>query len=158
MSASSEISHTGTVKSIEGNVATVEIQVSSACATCKATSFCGSSESGSRSIEAHIGLEQNVSVGDEVRVLMTQVMGTKAIVIGYVIPSVVVLAGLFVLIGVGINEGIAALASLVLLTVYYFELYLLRDKLKKEFNFKIEKLEKPSNNFKLINNIKQPEI
>ena len=76
MSASSEISHTGTVKSIEGNVATVEIQVSSACATCKATSFCGSSESGSRSIEAHIGPDQNVSVGDEVRVLMTQVMGT----------------------------------------------------------------------------------
>ena len=141
MSASSEISHTGIVKSIEGNVATVEIQVSSACATCKATSFCGSSESGSRSIEAHIGPEQNVSVGDEVRVLMTQVMGTKAIVIGYVIPSVVVLAGLFVLIGVGINEGIAALASLVLLTAYYFVLYLLRDKLKKEFNFKIERIE-----------------
>jgi len=141
MSASSEISHTGTVKSIEGNVATVEIQVSSACATCKATSFCGSSESGSRSIEAHIGPDQNVSVGDEVRVLMTQVMGTKAIVIGYVIPSVVVLAGLFVLIGVGINEGIAALASLVLLTAYYFVLYLLRDKLKKEFNFKIERIE-----------------
>lgn len=140
MSASSEISHTGIVKSIEGNVATVEIQVSSACATCKATSFCGSSESGSRSIEAHIGPDQNVSVGDEVRVLMTQVMGTKAIVIGYVIPSVVVLAGLFVLIGVGINEGIAALASLVLLTAYYFVLYLLRDKLKKEFNFKIERI------------------
>ena len=72
---------------------------------------------------------------------MTQVMGTKAIVIGYVIPSVVVLAGLFVLIGVGINEGIAALASLVLLTAYYFVLYLLRDKLKKEFNFKIERIE-----------------
>ena len=140
MSASSEISHTGIVKSIEGNVATVEIQVSSACATCKATSFCGSSESGSRSIEAHIAPDQNVSVGDEVRVLMTQVMGTKAIVIGYVIPSVVVLAGLFVLIGVGINEGIAALASLVLLTAYYFVLYLLRDKLKKEFNFKIERI------------------
>lgn len=139
MSASSEISHLGTVKSIEGNVATVEIQVSSACATCKATSFCGSSESGSRSIEAHIGPDQNVSVGDEVRVLMTQVMGTKAIVIGYVIPSVVVLAGLFVLIGVGINEGIAALVSLVLLTAYYVVLYLLRDKIKKVFNFRIEK-------------------
>ena len=140
MPESAEISHTGTVKSIEGNVATVEIQVSSACATCKATSFCGSSESGSRSIEAHIGPDQNVSVGDEVRVLMTQVMGTKAIIIGYVIPSVVVLAGLFVLIGVGINEGIAALISLGLLTIYYVVLYLLRNKLKKEFNFKIERL------------------
>lgn len=140
MPESAEISHKGTVKSIAGSTATVEIQVSSACATCKATSFCGSSESGSRSIEAHIGPEQNVSVGDEVRVLMTQVMGTKAIVIGYVIPSVVVLAGLFVLIGVGINEGIAALASLVLLTAYYFVLYLLRDKLKKEFNFRIERI------------------
>ncbi|MBO7481896.1 MAG: SoxR reducing system RseC family protein [Bacteroidales bacterium] len=140
MSASSEISHTGTVKSIEGNVATIEIQVSSACATCKATSFCGSSESGSRTIEAHIGSDQNVSVGDDVRVLMTQVMGTKAIVIGYVIPSVVVLVGLFVLIGVGVNEGIAALVSLVLLTAYYVVLYLLRDRIKKVFNFRIEKL------------------
>ena len=140
MPESAEISHKGTVKSIAGSTAIVEIMVSSACATCKATSFCGSSESGSRSIEAHIGPDQNVSVGDEVRVLMTQTMGTKAIIIGYVIPSVVVLAGLFVLIGVGMNEGIAALISLGLLTIYYVVLYLLRNKLKKEFNFKIEKL------------------
>ena len=138
--AASEISHVGTVKSVEGNTATVEIQVSSACASCKATSFCGSSESGSRVIEAQLAEGQNISVGDEVRVLMTQTMGTKAIVIGYVIPSVVVLAGLFVLIGVGMNEGIAALISLGLLTIYYVVLYLLRDKIKKEFNFKIERL------------------
>ena len=97
MPESAEISHKGTVKSIAGNTAIVEIMVSSACATCKATSFCA-------------------------------------------LPFVVVMIGLFVLIGIGINEGIAALVSLVMLTIYYVVLYLLRDKIKKGFNFKIEKI------------------
>jgi hypothetical protein len=44
-----------------------------------------------------------------------------------------------VLIGIGVNEGIAALVSLVLLTAYYVVLYLLRDRIKKVFNFRIEK-------------------
>ena len=139
MSESAEISHKGTVKSIAGSTAIVEIMVSSACATCKATSFCGSSESGSRVVEAQLMQGQEISVGDEVNVKMTQTMGTKAVLIGYALPFVVVMIGLFVLIGVGVNEGIAALVSLVLLTAYYVVLYLLRDKIKKVFNFRIEK-------------------
>ncbi|MBQ5572260.1 MAG: SoxR reducing system RseC family protein, partial [Bacteroidales bacterium] len=75
----------------------------------------------------------------EVNVKMTQTMGTKAVLIGYALPFVVVMIGLFVLIGVGVNEGIAALVSLVLPTAYYVVLYLLRDKIKKVFNFRIEK-------------------
>ncbi len=82
---------------------------------------------------------QEISVGDEVNVKMTQTMGTKAVLIGYALPFVVVMIGLFVLIGVGVNEGIAALVSLVLLTAYYVVLYLLRDRIKKVFNFRIEK-------------------
>ena len=139
MPESAEISHKGTVKSIAGSTATVEIMVSSACATCKATSFCGSSESGSRVVEAQLMQGQEISVGDEVNVKMTQTMGTKAVLIGYALPFVVVMIGLFVLIGVGVNEGIAALVSLVLLTAYYVVLYLLRDRIKKVFNFRIEK-------------------
>ena len=83
---------------------------------------------------------QEISVGDEVNVKMTQTMGTKAVLIGYALPFVVVMIGLFVLIGVGVNEGIAALVSLVLLTAYYVVLYLLRDRIKKVFNFRIEKI------------------
>jgi len=61
------------------------------------------------------------------------------VLIGYALPFVVVMIGLFVLIGVGVNEGIAALVSLVLLSAYYVVLYLLRDRIKKVFNFRIEK-------------------
>ena len=50
-----------------------------------------------------------------------------------------VMIGLFGRVGVGVNEGIAALVSLVLLTAYYVVLYLLRDRIKKVFNFRIEK-------------------
>lgn len=141
MASSSEISHKGTVTKIEGDVAFVEIQVSSACGSCKASALCGTSDTESRKVEAKINPNQNIEIGDEVKVTITRVMGSKAIILGYGLPFVVVVIGIFVLVGIGVNEGIAALCAIVLLVGYYFVLYLLRDKIKKEFNFRIEKTE-----------------
>ncbi len=139
MDSASNIAHNGIVKSINGNVAIVEIQVSSACGSCKAASLCGTSESGNRKIEAKFSPEQNLNVGDEVKVTITRIMGTKAVLLGYGLPFVVIVIGIFVLISLGVSEGIAALCALVLLAGYYFVLYLFREKIKKEFNFSIER-------------------
>lgn len=139
MARVSEISHKGTVTKIEDGVAFVEIQVSSACGSCKASALCGTSDSGSRNVEAKINPDQKIEIGDDVNVTITRVMGSKAIILGYGLPFVVVVIGIFALVGIGVNEGIAAICAIVLLAGYYFVLYMLRDKIKKEFNFKIEK-------------------
>ncbi|MCF0206572.1 MAG: SoxR reducing system RseC family protein, partial [Bacteroidales bacterium] len=114
-----EISHQGTISRIEGKTAFVDIQVSSACGSCKAASFCGSSDSSSRCVEAAIPQNTDLSVGDEVKVVITRSMGTKAVVLGYGLPFVVVMIGLVAMISLGVGEGIAALASLLLLGFYY---------------------------------------
>jgi hypothetical protein len=45
---------------------------------------------------------------------------------------------LFVCLGLGINDGLAALISIIALVPYYIILYLKRDKLKKQFLYIIE--------------------
>ena len=64
--------------------------------------------------------------------------GNKAAVLAYLIPIILLLAVLFVCLGLGINDGLAALISIVALVPYYIILYLKRDKLKKQFLYIIE--------------------
>jgi sigma-E factor negative regulatory protein RseC len=63
--------------------------------------------------------------------------GNKAAVLAYLIPILLLLAVLFVCLGLGLNEGIAALISIVALVPYYIVLYLKRDKLKQKFEYNI---------------------
>ena len=64
--------------------------------------------------------------------------GNKAAILAYLIPIVLLLAVLFVCLGLGINDGLAALISIVALVPYYIILYLKRDKLKNQFLYIIE--------------------
>ena len=63
--------------------------------------------------------------------------GNKAAILAYLIPIVLLLAVLFVCLGLGMNEGLAALVSIVALVPYYIVLYLKRDKLKQKFEYNI---------------------
>jgi sigma-E factor negative regulatory protein RseC len=64
--------------------------------------------------------------------------GNKAAVLAYLIPIVVLLAVLFVCLGLGLGEGWSALISIGALIPYYIVLYLQRDKLKRRFEYRIE--------------------
>jgi sigma-E factor negative regulatory protein RseC len=64
--------------------------------------------------------------------------GNRAAVLAYLIPIVLLLAVLFVCLGLGMNEGLAALVSIIALIPYYIVLYLRRDKLKQKFDYTIE--------------------
>ena len=75
--------------------------------------------------------------GDSVVLAGSVRQGMRASVLAYVVPLVLMLAALFV----GTNlagEGIGALAALLVLALYYGGLFLLRDKLRKTFEFRIE--------------------
>ena len=64
--------------------------------------------------------------------------GNKAAVLAYLIPIILLLAVLFVCLGLGVDEGLSALLSIVALVPYYIVLYLKRDQLKKRFDYIIE--------------------
>ena len=131
------IMHTGIIKSIDKNKINVTILSQSACSGCHAKSMCTVADMKEKVIEISKKSRDNYKIGDQVTVVMERSMGPKAVFYGYFFPFLVVLISLIVLISLTGNEGLAGLISLVLLIPYYFMIYLLRDKLKKKFEFKI---------------------
>jgi sigma-E factor negative regulatory protein RseC len=82
--------------------------------------------------------DKKFTINQKVNVRMAIGQGNKAAVLAYLIPIILLLAVLFVCLGLGINDGLAALISIVALVPYYIILYLKRDKLKKQFLYIIE--------------------
>ena len=74
----------------------------------------------------------------KVNVTMGIGQGNKAAVLAYLIPIVLLLAVLFLCLGLGLSEGLSALISIVSLIPYYIILYIQRDKLKRRFEYRIE--------------------
>jgi len=132
------IIHPGIIHKIENDKIIVNIIAQSACASCHAKGMCSISDLEEKSIEVLKKSGKNYKTGEKVNVAMESSLGTKAVMIGYVIPFLIVLISLIILTIITNNEGFAGLISLVLLIPYYFGVYFHRDKLKKTFTFKIQ--------------------
>lgn len=134
------IEHQGMVERVSKNSLTINILQQSSCLSCAVKGACSASESDNKEIEVtrFIG---HYEVGERVNVFYEQSLGFKALFLGYINPFLILLIVLVVgaqLIGSEEQAGLLALACLV---PYYGVLYLLRDKIKKEFSFRVEKLE-----------------
>ena len=79
-------------------------------------------------------------VGEQVKVSLTRTMGYKAVVISYLFPLIILTILLLYLQNTYQNELIAGLGSIAGVAVYYFFVWLLKDKLENKFSFTIEKL------------------
>ena len=130
------IRHEGIVESIGAKSCLVRILQASACSSCSARQLCRSSESKEKVIEVK-GHYPTLQVGDNVTLIGSVRQGLRASVLAYVIPLIIMLIALFVGTRLG-GDGIGALAALLFLAIYYGILFLFRDKLDKQFSFKIE--------------------
>jgi sigma-E factor negative regulatory protein RseC len=135
------IEHKGKIDSIEGNRIKIHFLNISACASCHAKGVCTASDMENKEVEV-TDYSGNFNTGEEVRVLLQQSLGFKALLWGYVVPFLVVLTGLFVLSSLTNNEVIAGVGALSLLVPYYIALYLLKERIKKVFSFTIQKIDK----------------
>lgn len=138
MAKTNEIIHPGKVIEMTPDFTTVEISVSSACASCHAKSLCGMSESEDKVIMLPTDPYATYNVGDQVMVCTKMSMGLKAAWISYVIPLALLLILILTLTSIGVNEFISALSSLGGVGLYYFIIWLLRDRLSNEFVFYIK--------------------
>jgi sigma-E factor negative regulatory protein RseC len=77
------------------------------------------------------------NVGDEVTVCSKMSMGLKAAWISYVIPLAILMAAILVLTSFGVSELISALCAVAGVGLYYFIIWLFREKLQDEFVFYI---------------------
>ncbi|MBR5834749.1 MAG: SoxR reducing system RseC family protein [Bacteroidales bacterium] len=138
MAKKNEIRHSGKVLEMTPDFTTVQIMVSSACSSCHAKGLCGMSEEEEKVIMVPTDPYAEYNVGDEVQVYTKMTMGLKAVWISYVIPLAVLMILILSLSSVIANELMLGLAALAGVALYYFGIWLFRDRLSDEFVFYIK--------------------
>ena len=137
MAKKNEIIHSGKILEITPDFTTVQILVSSACASCHAKAMCGMSEEEEKVIMVPTDPYADHKVGDEVQVMTKMSMGLKAVWISYVIPLAILMILILSLSGVIESEVYRALTAIGGVAVYYLFVWLFRNKLSDEFVFYI---------------------
>ena len=132
------ISHEGVITKITDNVLEIKIVAQSACAACHAKSACTMSDQAEKVLTVPKPEGQDFQLFQKVKVVMAVGQGNKAAVLAYLVPIILLLAALFICLGLGVSEGLSALIGIGTLIPYYLVLYLFRDKLKKRFEYRIE--------------------
>jgi len=138
MKSTETISHEGIVTKITDDELQIKILAQSACAACHAKSACGMGEQAEKILTVPRPKDKDFALNQKVNVRMAIGQGNKAAVLAYLIPIILLLAVLFVCLGLGLNDGLSALISIVALIPYYIILYLKRNKLKNKFSYIVE--------------------
>lgn len=133
------IEQKGIIEEIENGTAKVKIVSFSACASCTSKGACLAGESAEKIISVFIGYEP-FSTGELVKVSMKKSLGLKAALLAYFLPFIVLLVTLLVLTGLGVNEVISGIMSLVVLVPYFLIIYIFKHKLQRVFQFKLSKV------------------
>ena len=138
MAKKNDIAHKGRIVEIDQDFTKVQILVSSACSSCHAKGLCGMSEEEEKVIMVPTDPYKVYKAGDEVAVHTKMTMGLKAVWISYVIPLAVLMILILSLSSFIGNEYLVGGLSVAGVAVYYFIIWLLKDKLNDEFVFYIE--------------------
>lgn len=138
MSNPQEINHEGVIKSIKDNIATVEILQKSSCASCELTGACNMSESTIKEVDVPL-MSNKYAKGDKVDIVFTREEGFKALLIGYVLPFVVMILAMVVSKIFWESDLIVGLLSIGVLSLYYLILFLLKNKIRTLFEFRLKK-------------------
>ena len=123
-----QIEHLGVVEDVDGCRVKVKIVQSSACSSCHARSMCNSSESKEKIVDVTTEEYESYEVGDKVVVCASMSMGRKAVMLAWIIVCSSVMH---------VAEIVSIAGALALLAVYYFILYLRRDRIDRSFFFSL---------------------
>ena len=138
MSSYSEITHRGRIVSITPEYTTVEIVSESACAACHAKGLCSLGDSKVKQVEVPTRGWDNYTVGQEVSVVLRATMGHKAVWLAYVVPLLILVAALLGILSAGGSELLAGLGAIGAVALYYGVIWLMRERLRKEYVFNIK--------------------
>ena len=135
---SNKIKHSGVVENILGDSVQVRIVQTSACAACKVAGYCNASESKEKLVDVYHADTHNLRVGDVVTVTASTQVAAQALLLGFGLPFVVLVAVLIAVLLITGNEGAAALSGLGALVPYYAVLFLFRNRIRDKLSFSIE--------------------
>ena len=134
------IEHKGKVIGITEQNLYIEVVSESACAGCKAKSFCALSGQKEKIINLPHKEGQTWHTGEEVVVQLKSSLGFKAVLLMYVLPLLFLLLPLFTLPYFGVSELITGLSALLAPALCYFFVWLFRQRIEKEYIFAAKKL------------------
>ena len=134
---SADIRHEGVIDSIDGQKVTVRILQASACSGCQASRICRAAESKEKLVDVDMSGAESLSVGQTVTVVAGERMGMTAVLLAFGLPLLLLLIALIAGVTVTGSEKVAAIASIAVLVSYYIVLFLYRDRIKKDFGFRI---------------------
>ncbi|MCR5013659.1 MAG: SoxR reducing system RseC family protein [Bacteroidales bacterium] len=132
------ISHEGIITKLTDDTVEIKVIAQSACAACHVKSACTVGDQAEKILTVPRPEGQELHLFQKVNVVMGVGQGNKAAVLAYVIPILLLLVVMFVCLGCGLSDGLSALISIAAMVPYYLVLYLKRDKLKKQFVYRIE--------------------
>ena len=131
------VTHRGIVTKLVKDRAEVTVVTHSACSSCEIKGMCSISETKEKIIEVNLLPGERYEQGQQVTVEMKESLGHWAVLLGYFLPFLVVIAGLFIFIAIGLDQGVAGLLALSALTAYYLTLYMFRGFLRTRFSQRI---------------------
>lgn len=133
------IRHNAVIVKLDGNMARVQIVRPSACESCDASRGCGIRKGKKMLVDIVDERLQGYKPGDVVCVEMSSSMGRQAVALGFGLPLVVFVAVLSAMHLCGCADGLAALAAIAALVVYYLVIYILRGMLERRFAIRLAK-------------------
>jgi sigma-E factor negative regulatory protein RseC len=128
----------GIIRSMDKKAYFISMIAQSACASCSVKGACNVTEMEEKIIEVARTDKDDLKIGDRVNIVMEKSLGTKAVLLGYIIPFVLLLITLIISLAVFENEGIAGVLAVLVLIPYYVVLHFMKKKLKSTFIFRIE--------------------
>ena len=132
--------HTGHIIAIKGNAVTVKVLQLSACAHCEGKKFCTLAESKEKEIKISVEDPSIYSIGEEVQIIAQNKQMFTAVLWAYVLPLILLFAGVGVGTALEMQEVHSALLGLLAVAVYYVFLFAINKILSKSLEFKISKL------------------
>lgn len=131
--------HFGLIRSIEGGEMLVGVDPPVACSACEVSSSCGLSDKEEKIIHIKVNSE-NYAVGEKVQVTYEEKLSSKALLIVYIFPLIVLVGSIYVTQLYTKNELIIGLVALFSLVPYFFLFKLFDKSINKVFSFSILKL------------------
>jgi sigma-E factor negative regulatory protein RseC len=134
------VEHKGNIIKIDGNTVTVKVLQLSACAHCEGKKFCTLAESKEKEIKIYDSNASKYSIGEEVQIIAQQKQLFTAVLWAYVLPLILLFAGVGLGTMLTFTEVHSALLGLLAVAVYYVFLFAINKILSKSLEFKISKL------------------
>ena len=129
----------GIVRKVEDGKVWVEIVVSSACGGCLAKNMCNISEKKNEIIEAQNITGEEFAIGETVQIQMQERKAHQAVVLGYLLPFIVLIVGLFACYAITHIEWLSALVAISLTAIYYIILKMFDKRLSQQFTLYVTK-------------------